>query len=116
MTSIVITTNPESTYLSVMNSPMSVFSNQLNAYFDSKTLAEVYQNRMGLRCPICYQDFVSNNQHPNPEFKSEKELLKHVQTAHGKILCDLCLSSLKIFPYEMKCYTKAVLFLISSYS
>ena len=106
-----ITTNPEATYLSVTNSPTAYFDKTLNIYFDSKNLYNDYKERLGFRCPICYAKYANNKEGgENPKFRNEKELIRHVISAHDLILCELCLSNLKIFPFEMKCYQKNVLF------
>lgn len=61
-----------------------------------------------MRCPICYKDFVNDPKKSNPKFKTTKDLENHVRDIHKLILCDLCLKGLKVFPYEMKCYTDKV--------
>ena len=42
------------------------------------------------------------------KFKTQKELVKHVTLKHNLIMCDTCLENLKVFPYEMLCYTQSV--------
>ena len=103
-----ITTDPEATYLSVTNSPTAYFDKTLNIYFDSKDLCNAYKERLGYRCPICYAEYAKTKQGENPKFRNEKELIRHVSSVHNLVLCNLCLSNLKIFPFEMKCYKKNV--------
>lgn len=90
------------------HSPTTYFDKTLNVYFDSKDLCNAYKERLGYRCPICYAEYAKTKEGANPKFRNAKELLQHVSSAHDRVLCELCLSNLKIFPFEMKCYTKNV--------
>ena len=109
LTSLVITTNPTATFEDTVNNPQTVFDNKLNIYFESQELADVYHARLGLRCPICYHEYASKKKTSNPLFKTQKELIKHVTLEHQLTMCDLCLANLKVFPYEMLCFTREVL-------
>ena len=109
LTSLVITTNPTATFEDTVNNPKTVFDNKLNIYFESQELADAYHARLGLRCPICYREYVSKKKTTNPLFKTQKELIKHVTLEHQLTMCDLCLANLKVFPYEMLCFTRDVL-------
>lgn len=95
-------------YSDVVHEKNTVFDQHLNIYFESKQLSNLYHNRLGLRCPLCYMDFEKDNKRPNPEFKKDKELINHVLTVHKRIMCEICLKHLKVFPYEMLCYTREV--------
>lgn len=105
---MVITNDESKTYSQVVQGKNTVFDQQLNIYFGSKQLATVYHNRLGLRCPLCQIEYEKDQKKPNPEFKKDKELIQHVLTVHKRILCEVCLSHLKVFPYEMLCYTREV--------
>ena len=108
MRSIVITTNARATLEDTVNNSKTVFDNKLNIYFESQELADKYHARLGLRCPICYQEYASKKNTSNPLFKTQKELIKHVTLDHQRTMCDLCLANLKVFPYEMLCFTRDV--------
>ena len=109
LTSLVITTNATATFEDTVNNPNTVYDNKLNIYFESQELADVYHARLGLRCPICYREYASKKKTSNPSFKTQKELIKHVTLDHQLTMCDLCLANLKVFPYEMLCFSREVL-------
>ena len=104
-----ITTDAKKDYHSVKDGKDTAYDEEVDIYFESKELRKAYRDRLGLRCPICYAAFLENPKKENSKFKTTKDLENHVSTAHKLILCDLCLKGLKIFPYEMKCYTAKVL-------
>ena len=103
-----ITTNSKATYEETVKNPNTVFDAKYNIYYESQALADQYHARLGLRCPLCYKSFAAGEGKENPLFKTEKELIKHVTLKPERIMCDLCLSTLKVFPYEMLCYTRSV--------
>lgn len=109
LTSVVITTDVKRNYNNVVQNKNTIFDQKLNVYFDSKKLADGYHNRLGLRCPLCVSEFEKDATKPNPLFKKNKELINHVLTAHKRIFCEMCLNHLKVFPFEMLCYTREVL-------
>lgn len=109
-----VTTDAKKDYSAVRNGKGAAYDEEYDIYFESKELRKAYRDRLGLRCPICYAAFLEDPKKENPKFKTTKDLENHVSTAHKLILCDLCLKGLKIFPYEMQCYTTKVLARIRS--
>ena len=86
----------------------SIFDQQLNAYFDTKEVSHFFHNRMGIRCPICTANFEKGAIKNNPSFRKNTELLQHITQTHRKIMCEICLNHLKVFTYEMLCFTREV--------
>ena len=108
LTTIVITSNSNTVHDEIVHNPSTVYDQKLNAYFESNEMAELFHQRLGLRCPVCYSLYNKDKSCQNPLFKTPKDLIKHITLKHQLIMCDTCLDNLKVFPSEMQCYTNKV--------
>jgi hypothetical protein len=73
---------------------------------DSSAIAEVrdeYNEILANKCDLCPGDTASA---AVSEFATFKDLDAHMRKVHKRFFCELCLSNLKLFPYERKHYSR----------
>jgi hypothetical protein len=63
--------------------------------FENRSIQAEYEQILANQCNICSNLFASFD-----------ELERHVRVEHRKFYCELCLTHLKLFPYERKAYNR----------
>jgi hypothetical protein len=88
-----------------------VYDSELELYFDSKQLMLQFQKMRSVYCVICdEQQQQQQQQNANtintPFFENISLLQAHLTKTHHKYLCDACLATRKIFPFERQPMSK----------
>lgn len=74
------------------------FDVKLNIYFSSYEIEKRALSMLLFNCPVASCDTVCN--------QGWREMKSHVQSKHGRYLCDLCIKFKKIFVHEQQLYTQ----------
>eukprot|EP00794_Sanderia_malayensis_P009365 gene9365-10352_t len=69
-------------------------------FFQNDHVKSLYEELLFYSCPVCVD---------KANFGSFNELRRHVRQVHDKQYCDLCSKNLKIFPKELRIYTRSEL-------
>jgi hypothetical protein len=76
-------------------------------YFDASNhqVREEYTEILANKCDVCCAENDERKASDEP-FATFKELDSHMRKAHKRFFCELCLTNLKLFPYERKHYSR----------
>ncbi|KAL0089717.1 C2H2-type zinc finger transcription factor [Phycomyces blakesleeanus] len=97
---VIFTHDPEKPFSSYTPEDTPFVDKNYDILFEDETMYKDTMVLLDYNCPepTCSQKF---NDYP--------QLKQHVQSAHGRMLCDLCVEHKKIFPHEHVLYTSAQL-------
>ncbi|KRT86116.1 hypothetical protein AMK59_849, partial [Oryctes borbonicus] len=76
---------------------------KIGVLFCSGSIQREYYRLLEHNCPIC------DNRDRRWPFRTFQELKDHMRKEHELFYCDLCVSNLKIFTFERRCYTRSEL-------
>lgn len=92
---LIFTTSPNATYQSFKLNFTPRNHAKPSFFFETKEIREETWVLLRFACPDGGCDYVTNGW---------SELKLHVREAHGKLMCDLCIRTKKIFPHEHTLY------------
>ncbi|KAJ7603132.1 hypothetical protein FB45DRAFT_1094959 [Roridomyces roridus] len=97
---MVFTASPDALFSSFETDQMTWKDAKLSIYFESQEMMEETLLLLRFNCPDSECDFIGN---------SWSDIKLHVRATHGRLMCDLCIRSKKVFAHEHALYPPNIL-------